>query len=153
MYCPSCGNEITVELKYCNRCGANLSQSLTNTPALISVPIRLTAPTVVVGLTIVCGLGIIIGGATGFAQIGIHPAALVWIVLFSLATLFGCTALLIRFWSKRVSLARESAVVESKKPQPAFVPSQLPPRLEPVPSVTEHTTRTFTPAYRDKLER
>jgi hypothetical protein len=26
MYCPSCGAEYTIELKYCNRCGANLSR-------------------------------------------------------------------------------------------------------------------------------
>jgi hypothetical protein len=26
---------------------------------------------------------------------------------------------------------------------------QFPPRFEPIPSVTEHTTRTFSPAYRE----
>ena len=41
-------------------------------------------------------LGIIVGSAK-FAKLGVHPAFIVWMVLFSAATLFGCTALLIRF--------------------------------------------------------
>ena len=62
MYCPSCGNEITVELKYCSRCGANLSLTPASYPAPVSAPIKLTVPTVVLGLTITGGLGIIFGG-------------------------------------------------------------------------------------------
>ena len=56
MYCPTCGNEITVELKYCNRCGANLSLPQSTLPAPAAVQVSLTAPTVVIGLTITCGL-------------------------------------------------------------------------------------------------
>jgi hypothetical protein len=156
MYCPSCGNEITVELKYCNRCGANLSLPYPSLPAQVVAPVRLIAPSIVLGLTITGGLGIIFGGASEFVRMGLHPAAITWIVLFSLATLFGCTALLLRFWSKMFALQREHAA-----PQPAIRPrversvpqQQLPPRLEPVPSVTEHTTRTFAPMDREGLDR
>lgn len=152
MYCPSCGSEITVELKYCNRCGANLSLTTSGNAAPMTTPIKLTIPSVVLGLTITGGLAIIFGGASELAQIQVHPAAITWIVIFSLATLFGCTALLLRFWSKVISLNRET------QPRPHYerpavqrtVPyQQLPPRLEPSASVTEHTTRTFSPAYRE----
>jgi hypothetical protein len=152
MYCPSCGSEISVELKYCNRCGANLSLTNSGNSVQMTSPIKLTIPSIVLGLTITGGLGIIFGGASELAQIQVHPAAITWIVIFSLATLFGCTALLLRFWSKVISLNREI------QPQPRYerpavqrtVPyQQLPPRLEPAPSVTEHTTRTFSPAYRE----
>ena len=95
MFCPSCGNEITVELKYCNRCGANLTLSYNSLPATFSAPIKLTGPTVVLGLTIVVGLGIIFGGVTELAKMNLHPGAITWIVLFSMLTLFGCTALLL----------------------------------------------------------
>ena len=57
MFCPSCGNEITVELKYCNRCGANLTLNYNSLPATVSTPIKLTAPTVVLGLTIIVWTG------------------------------------------------------------------------------------------------
>lgn len=155
MYCPTCGNEIAVELKYCNRCGANLALPPANLPALVTAPVSLTAPTVVIGLTITVGLGIIFGGVTKLAEMHVHPAAITWIILFSMATLFGCSALLIRFWTKMVGLQRQTSAPQQNI-RPAFErtgPQQLPPRFEPVPSVTEHTTRTFSNAYREPSER
>src|SRR5678815_4542967 len=98
MYCPTCGNEITVELKYCNRCGANLTLPAMTTPVAMA-PVKLTVPSIVLSITILGGLGVIFGSATEFARQGLHPAAIVWMVLFSAATLFGCTGLLIRFLS------------------------------------------------------
>lgn len=158
MYCPSCGNEITVELKYCNRCGANLTTTALQTTTVVSQPVKLALPSIVLGATIVAGLGIIFGGATRFAELGVHPAAIAWIVLFSTATLVACTALMIRFWTKLMSIQREMLVAHPQTQQPPLSvgPShvqQLPPRLEPVPSVTENTTRTFSPIYRDPSDR
>jgi len=152
MYCPSCGNDIAVELKYCNRCGANLSlPTAGSSPTVIAPPAKLTLPSIVMGLTIIAGLGIIFAGASQFAVVGVHPFAIVWMVLFGAATLFGCTAMMVRFWTKLIMLQRETIQVAPVRPplverQP--VP-QFPPRLEPVPSVTENTTRTFSPIYRE----
>jgi len=150
MYCPSCGSEITVELKYCSRCGANLSLTPASYPAPTAAPIKLTAPTVVLGLTITGGLGIIFGGASELAQLHLHPAAITWMVIFSLAMLFGCTALLLSFWSKMFAPSRAHPSAPALR-TPAQIPGSqqqhLPPRFEPVPSVTEHTTRTFNRLY------
>jgi zinc-ribbon domain len=152
MYCPTCGNEITVEVKYCNRCGANLS--LIPSPPQIVAPVKLTAPTVVIGLTITIGLGIIFAGARELGEISVHPTAITWMALFGLATLFGCSAMLIRFWSKMMELPRQPAPPQEARPKvKRGKPEQLPAPLEPVPSVTEHTTRTFAPAYREPSER
>lgn len=156
MYCPSCGSEITVELKYCNRCGANLSLPSTSLTAPPVVPVSLTGPSVFLALTIICGLGIIFIGANELIDGGLNPVALTWIVLFSMATLFGCTALFIHFWTKLVSLQRGSVESQQGPRQPALErPSQqqLPPRFEPAPSVTENTTRTFSPIYREPSDR
>ena len=154
MYCPSCGSEITVELKYCNRCGANLTWPVqTQIPA---APIRLAVPSIVLGLTVMIGLGIIFGGATGFVERGLHPAAIVWIVLFSVATLFGCIGMMIRFWTKLLSMQRETAPPPQMRSTFAerSAPSSLPPpRMEPVGSVTENTTRTFAPIYSEPPDR
>ena len=153
MYCPSCGYEIAVELKYCNRCGANLSVPTSSFPSMIAAPpVKLTIPSIVLGLTVTVSLGIIVGAATKFAEIGLHPFAIVWIVLFSTATLFGITAMLIRFWTKMLTLQRDT--IANQPPRQSFVErpgvQQLsPPRLEGVASVTENTTRTFSPIYRD----
>lgn len=153
MYCSSCGSEITVELNYCKRCGANLALPMASSTAPVLAPIKLTGPTVVLGLTITAGLGIIFGGVTELARIGLHPAATAWIILFSMATLFGCTWLLIRFWSTIVNLQRETKAPVKNAPRHVLdkgVPAQLPPRFEGQPSVTENTTRTFAPVYREK---
>ena len=155
MYCPTCGNEITVELKYCNRCGANLILPTTMAPVALA-PVKLTVPSIVLGITILGGLGVIFGSATEFARQGLHPAAIVWMVLFSSATLFGCTGLLIRFLTKMMTFQREIAPLQ-QQPRPAFTDRptmpHLPPRMEPVGSVTENTTRTFAPIYREPADR
>lgn len=156
MYCPTCGNETTVELKYCNRCGANLTLPATTSPVALA-PVKLTVPSIVMGITILGGLGVIFGAATEFARQGLHPAAIVWMVLFSAATLFGCMGLMIRFFTKMLSMQREispshaprSIVIDRQQPM-----HHLPPqRMEPVPSVTENTTRTFSPIYREPADR
>ncbi len=155
MFCPSCGNEISVELKYCNRCGAHLMSGTQNFSQPATKPIRLGVPAIVLGLTITCGIGIIIGGATELAQRQLHPTAIAWIVIFSMATLFGCTSLMLRFLLKILSLNRESYQPQNQLQPPMQIPAprqQFPPRLEPMPSVTEHTTRTFSPAYKERLE-
>ncbi len=155
MYCPSCGSDISVELKYCNRCGANLSLPTAPYTTVVGPPIKLTAPSVVLGLTTICGLGMILATAAQLAQVGIHPVAIVWMVLFSTATLFGCTALMIRFWTKLLTLQRETIVAPPARASFLERPhaTALPSRLEPVPSVTENTTRTFSPIYREPLDR
>ena len=156
MFCPSCGNEIPFGLKYCNRCGANLITPTATPPTVVGPPVKLAVPTIVIGLTIMVGLGIIFGGATAFAQVGIHPAAIVWIVLFSSATLLGSVALLIRFLTELVKSQR--GIPSSQQATPSSFPDrhaaqQLPPRMDPVPSVTENTTRTFKPLYQEPSER
>ena len=154
MYCPTCGNEITVELKYCNRCGANLTLPTMSAPMALA-PVKLTFPSIVLGVTILGGLGIIFGSATEFAKLGVHPAFIVWMVLFCSATLFGSTALLIRFLTKMMTLQREIAP-PLQQPRPAFTDRptmpHLPPRMEPA-SVTENTTRTFSPIYKEPADR
>jgi hypothetical protein len=155
MYCPSCGSEISVELKYCNRCGANLSGIAPGYPSPIVKPMKLGLPTIVLGLTVTIGIGIIFSSATELARVPLHPAAIAWMVIFGMATLFGCTALMIRFWMKVLTLNRESSQQQHQSqlrppPEQLSMPrQQFPPRLEPMPSVTEHTTRTFSPAYRE----
>ena len=156
MYCPTCGNETTVELKYCNRCGANLSLPMMAPPVAMA-PVKITLPSIVLGLTILGGLGVIFGSATELARQGVHPFAIVWIVLFSSAALFGCTGLMIRFFTKMLSMQQGMFTGQPSRPvtinDRQTMHNLPPPRMEPVPSVTENTTRTFSPVYRDPADR
>jgi hypothetical protein len=84
------------------------------------------------------------------AERQVHFAAITWMVIFALATLFGCTALVLRFWLKVLAMNRE--IYQQQPSQPRQMPEprqQFQPRLEPMPSVTEHTTRTFSSVYRE----
>ncbi|HEV7744214.1 MAG TPA: hypothetical protein VGO56_04380 [Pyrinomonadaceae bacterium] len=157
MYCPSCGNESAVELNYCNRCGANLAVVADNSPAPI-VKVKIGLPAVVLGLTVTLGIGLIFSGATELAAMHVHPAAIMVMVVFGLATLFGCSALMLRFWLKVLTMNREANQPRQIRPAMQMPPlatqmsgarQQFQPRLEPVPSVTEHTTRTFSSPYRE----
>jgi len=55
---PSCGTEYTIELKYCNRCGANLSGGLEEQSP--TAPISVTKPALAIGaiMTILTVLGL-----------------------------------------------------------------------------------------------
>ena len=153
MYCQTCGNEIAVELNYCNRCGANLT--LTTTTLVPAPPVKLVVPSIVLGATIIFSLGMIVSAAVQLANVGVPAGAIGALVLFCAATLFGCTALMVRFWTNMIKLQRET-MTTTQQPRPVAERQrvhQLPPRLEPVPSVTEHTTRTFDRVYIDAADR
>lgn len=156
MYCPTCGNDISAELKYCNRCGANLSMVPETVLAPPAKPVKITIPVIVLGFTVTLGIGLIFNTASELASRQMNSVAIVWMVIFGLATLFGCTALMLRFFLKVLAMNRETYQPQNQiRPHvqtPAQMPSARPafqPRLEPVPSVTEHTTRTFSQVYRD----
>jgi hypothetical protein len=155
MYCPSCGTEVTLGLNYCNRCGANLSQAST----LPEPPVRyvnLTGPTIAIALMVVIGMGIIFASVSDLARNDFHPVALTWMVVAGLAMLAGVAALVIRQWSHLAGITKpqEKSLPRKKTADKEFAPEQLPPlRSEPVASVTEHTTRTFEPAYIERERR
>jgi hypothetical protein len=155
MYCQSCGNEIAVELKYCSRCGANLSTIGTVTQ-IQAPPVKLVVPSIVLGATIIFSLGMIVTGATQLANAGLPPGPIMGMLFFCSATLFGCIALMIRFWTNLITLQRQT-ITTTEQPRPSMAErpaaQQLPPRLDPVPSVTEHTTRTFSPVYSEQSDR
>jgi len=155
MYCPSCGNQNVVELNYCNRCGANLTQPTVSTPTVMTEPPKLVLPSIVLGITILGGLSIIINGAIALAMRGVVSVAIVFMVLGAVATLFGCTSLMIRFWTNLLMLSR--GVSTPQFPRPTAVDRTAIPqpfaRMDAIPSVTENTTRTFSPVYTPPQER
>jgi hypothetical protein len=149
MYCPSCGTEVTKELNYCNRCGANLNPAVN----VVEQPVRVVSmngPFWAMAIMVVIGLGIIFAGMNDLAKKDIHPAALTWLGIASLATLLSAVALFMRQLSHMSGQPQAERSPKRKKAEIETVrQAQLPPvRMEPVPSVTENTTRTFEPVER-----
>jgi hypothetical protein len=156
MYCPSCGAEYTIELKYCNRCGANLNTGMTTQPEPVIV--NVTKPALIIGLTIVLltlgGFGGLIGGAVGLAQVVHGNDPLMAMILFGMLTIMIVDVFLVRLLVKIVNTSlsantqpqprRPSALANPSMPQ--FPQPPAPRLMQGVPSVTEGTTRFFEPA-------
>ena len=151
MYCPHCGNESSGELNYCKRCGGSL-----NPPALYS-PQGLQRPVVPPGtawamgttmfLLIVLGLGAVFAAVDKLTERGAIPPVLVLMVIFGALTILGGATLLTFLWTRVLGTTR----APDAPPQLGrhANTNELPPARvgafadSHIPSVTEHTTRTF----------
>jgi hypothetical protein len=158
MYCPSCGAESALDLNYCNRCGANMAVAVA--PVRELVPISLTKPAVVIGLTAALitlgGFAILVEGAVKLSHAFQQSDPVTALVALGMTTIFVTDIMLIRVLSRIVKGSLEQAKQMPSsltKPPGREIPRQLSPQLEPVPSVTEHTTRTFAPVFREPSDR
>ena len=138
MYCANCGTQLAQELSYCNRCGSNLRERPESNTGVITA--FLTAITTLG----VAGLAILFGGALVLkrkAQLDPELISIFMTFTFLLVSLI--EFMLIRNLSKL--LAPKESKVRSFQP-PVINDLRLPQHStlgEPVPSVTENTTRTL----------
>ena len=152
MYCSSCGSAVAQNLSYCNRCGAQVSGAKAdgvNKPAE-SFPeplINAIAAVFIVGLGAIAGLMAVMKKVVGF-DLGIILA----ITVFSFVLMLVVEGVLIwlllngRRGAKGVGATeqlKEHTTREIEERQARMLP-------EPVPSVTEHTTRAFEPIYSER---
>jgi hypothetical protein len=143
-------------LNYCNRCGANMTSSIA--PAREIVPVSLTKPAVAIGLTTLlltlCGFVVLIEGAIKLAQVLKDQDTVIPLIMFGIATIMVSDIMLIRLLSRIIKASLDAKpIAQLPKPAVKELPRQLNPRLDPIPSVTEHTTRTFTPAFKEPPDR
>lgn len=153
MFCPSCGTESTIELNYCNRCGANLGSPTLPTTEL--APVNLTKPIAIIGAIVLFltlgGFAGVLSAASEIARSGTGKDLPMAIIFFGMITILTLDILLIRQLSKLITAAlspnRQVATKQAAPPQHELRysrPSTA--RLDPAPSVTENTTR-FLDAY------
>lgn len=160
MYCQTCAAEIQPGLNYCNRCGAVVNASLTNRQetALVDItsPVRTLGATV--ALTTLMGLTIIFIALDNFSSKGLPPELLAMIAAAGFFLILVIDVLLIRILSRIVQLpvAAPSLQAQPKRPEPRELhtpqaQNYMPAATDPLPvsSVTDHTTRTFHPAYKE----
>jgi len=148
MFCPSCGAESTIELNYCNRCGANLTAPLSSTTEF--VPINLTKPITIISLVVLFltlgGFAGVLSAASEISRGGGGKDLPMAIIFFGMITILTLDILLIRQLSKLIGAALSPNWFATKK-QVAPAQNELrysrpaTARLEPARSVTENTTR------------
>jgi len=156
MYCPSCGVSVAQGLSYCNYCGAKLSgaknDSLIKSSELRAESLIISA---MVGLFILGLVAITVLVGVLKAVLNLDVELIVGFALLSFLLMLFIEGVLI--W-RLVHLKRgaeekgDTAPLkgqETKELDAAQVRS-LP---EPLPSVTEHTTRAFDPIYNERTSK
>lgn len=164
MYCQTCAAEIQPGLNYCNRCGAVVNASLTNrtetaTPALVDLksPVRTLGSAVT--LTTLIGILIIFVALDGMSGRALPPELLGMMGAAGFFLILVIDVMLIRILSRLVQLpvAASAPPVQPRRtetrelhqpPAQTYMPASATDPL-PVASVTDHTTRTFHPVYKE----
>ena len=147
MYCAQCGNPLIQGLSYCNRCGSSLKERAeTNSNASIITGF-LTAITVLGTV----GLAVMLFGPIVLRRKANLDQQLIGVFMMFTFLIIGITEfMLVRSLSKLVG-AKERK--EQALPSPVTSDLRLPQQStvgEPVPSVTENTTRTLEYVRRDQ---
>ena len=141
MYCAACGTPLAPGLSYCNRCGMNLKERSDTKP--VPVGSYLTA----ISIVGIVGLSLMLGGAIALKSAGDFHEELIGIFMFMTFMIVGVVELsLCRQLSRlnRNAEKRETAPSQLQAGTPNEIRGQQPRALgEPVPSVTENTTRTL----------
>jgi len=141
MYCAHCGTPLTQGLSYCNRCGANLKERTEVSTGTISA--FLTAITLIG----IAGLALMFGGALVLRRgANLSQELIGFFMLFTFMIVGMTEILLVRNLSKLTSAHEKEK--RTYFPAPTTIPPDLrltqgTPLGEPVPSVTENTTRTL----------
>jgi hypothetical protein len=140
MYCSACGSQIVPSLSYCNRCGASLKDR-PDPPQTKNIAAFLTAITIIgVG-----GLGMMLGGAIALRESGLGGEIIGPYMFMTLAFTLVVEIYLCRMLSRigfRSETGGQARAIASHMPNllPNVQQRVLP---EPIPSVTENTTRTL----------
>ncbi len=148
MYCPSCGAEQAQGLKYCNRCGANLTQANEASSSRLASMVWAIS----VAITLITIGGFVMAFIFGMEFMSRHEnitATFLFLVVFLLVIL-GIAALLVRQLARLVSAYLEKG---GTKAGPLALPEARTVRLaapqEPVSGIAEQTTRRFEPAPKE----
>jgi predicted lipid-binding transport protein (Tim44 family) len=150
MYCSDCGSAVTRGLSYCNHCGATLSVANAERVPRQSGSPELLVPAMV--LVFIFGLGAIIGLMFGMKMVGFNLGLIIAASLLSFMLMIGIEGVLISLlFSRKLGAKGASDAAQLKEKVTKELGAADARALhEPVPSVTEHTTRAFAPVYSER---
>jgi len=152
MYCSSCGVAVAQGLSYCNYCGAKLSgakgESLIKSSEV--KPELLVSAMVALFILGLGAIAVLIGVMKEVA--GFDLPILLAATMFSFVLMLVVEGVIIGLLLKGKRGAREAADTGRLKEQMIKELGGTRERVlpEPVPSITEHTTRAFEPIYSER---
>jgi hypothetical protein len=155
MYCSTCGVAVAQGLPYCNYCGAKLiaakGEVRVKSPEV--KPETLVAAMVFV---FVFGLGAItVLMGVMKAVLGLNAGQILAFTLLSFLIMLLIEGVCIRLLFRRQRVTEEAGdtVVLKGQATKELDAAQARALSEPVPSVTEHTTRAFDPIYNERTSK
>ena len=156
MFCPGCGADLQPQLKFCNRCGTQLSSIGKSVEPLVTsrqLMEMVKYVSTAIGLIGVVGLVLLFVFALKLLDQG-QVGEAVPLFLIGLAMIISLAGVFLLQWSRLLKLyVHMDAPVQSNPltlpERPLIQPNLLP---EPPLSVTEHTTKTLQPQsqYRER---
>jgi hypothetical protein len=148
MFCPTCGNALSQQLKYCNRCGANLATA--DAATIKALEKRLDEYLDGLFWLTVLGLAFIIGGMLLMKRFQFSESLILAYMVLSSAAFLVNFAINLRE-VQRLKRTREGTTqLEGRTPAEL---SLLPEYddLRALPSVTENTTRSLEEPQNEKI--
>jgi len=143
MYCSSCGAAVQPNLTYCNHCGAKMNATAVNGTSKTELSPNFLVMAIV--WVFVLGLGGIVGlMALTKEGTGINPV-MAGAALLSFALLLGIESVLIWLLLRGRRGAQASGMGRNKHRTNELAETLVRELPEEMPSVTEHTTRSFDP--------
>ncbi|MDQ3685139.1 MAG: hypothetical protein M3430_05990 [Acidobacteriota bacterium] len=152
MYCQTCGTQMASVLSYCPRCGAGQSLTKVSDTGGISPPDSPDSLIWAVVVSTIVVLGLILGGLIALKHNGVSDEMAWTFVAVSFLALIGVDAMFFRMLlGLRSAGQRRIDTNQLKEAAPRQLGEAQRGALgDPVPSVTEHTTRTFETALKGR---
>jgi hypothetical protein len=152
MYCSSCGVAIAQGLSYCNHCGANLNRSDSIKKSEVKAESLISAMVAVFVLGLIA---IIVLMGVMKAVLDFNVAQILAFALLSFLIMLLLEGVFIRLLFRSTSGTKEPGHTVLLKGQPTKELDAAQARVlpEPIPSVTEHTTRAFDPIYNERTSK
>jgi hypothetical protein len=153
MYCPSCGLALAQQMKYCNRCGAQL---ITTREADLVKLIEKRMDSEMEGLfwITVFGIGLVLGGMVLMQKVHLSEWLIIAYMILSktaFVTYFGLGVWQVRRLARS---SKEAKGIEVEQVQTNELgPAKVRVTLEALPSVTENTTHRLEALPKDRVAR
>ncbi len=150
MYCSSCGVAVAQGLSYCNYCGAKLTGEKGD-KAIKSSEVKPESLVWAMVAVLVFGFIAIVFFIMAMKMVGLNVGQILAFMIVSFLIMLLVESVFIWQLLRRKRAAEETGdAALSKEVTKELEVAQARVLPEPMPSVTEHTTRAFEPIYRER---